>query len=157
MYLSRRKLMQKTEMERRETKRIRSWSCSFRITGTAILEQTMGVCKIRAWSSFTICLLEDLSSCAAYRRLFPKRGYVLFPEAQELRALRLIALFTSVCAPFSAPSCPVSLRFASTSVDVNISFALPTTPNSEMAEKLPRWHWCHSSPCRPCHSPVPLP
>ena len=30
-------------------------------------------------------------------------------------------------------------------------------PNSEVAEKIPHWHQCHSSPCTPCRSPVPLP
>ena len=105
MHLSRGKLMQKKEREWRETKRIRSWSCSIRIIGTALLEQTIGVCHVRPCSSFTICFLEDLSSCAAYRRVFPTRGYVVFPEAQELKSLRLITLFTYVCAPSSAPSC----------------------------------------------------
>lgn len=156
MRLPRRKLVQKKEKGGRDTKRIRSWS-SFRLTGTAILHQTMGVCNIRAWPSSTAWLLGDISNCAAYRRALPKRGYVLCTEAQELTSLKLTALFASVCVLFSALSCPISLCLAPTSADVNISFTLPIVPNSEMAEKLPHWHWCHSSPCRPCRSPVPLP
>lgn len=109
MRLPQRKVMQKKERGRQGTKKIRGWSCSFRITGTAVLEQAISIFNIRAWLSLAICLLEDISSCAILQDSVPQKRLYTFPRAQETRFFRLIALFISVCAPFSAPSRSVSI------------------------------------------------
>lgn len=120
MCLPRRKLVQKKEKGGRDTKRIRSWS-SFRITGNAILHQTMGVYNIRAWPSSTAWLLGDIANCAAYRRVLPKRGYVLCTEAQELTSLNWLLcshLYVLPFLPSPDPSASVwhQLQLRSTSV-----------------------------------------
>lgn len=80
----------------------------------------------------------------SYRIAFPKR-IIYVPKSRRTEIFQINYSLHTCTSSLFCPSYPISL-----------GLTLPHA-NSEAAEKIPHWHQCHSSPCTPCHSPVPLP